>query len=127
MQNHSILVVEDNFVNQRIIVGMLKKFGHPADVTENGLQAVAAYNDKHYDLVLMDCEMPEMDGFDATLAIRKIEQQENKARVPIVALTAHAFEDVKQRCLAAGMDDFITKPLQLTVIESMLQRWLSSN
>ena len=119
-----ILVVEDNLINQRVIVGMLKKCGHIADIAENGLLAIEAYKNNAYDLILMDCEMPEMDGFQATREIRLLEANDEK-HIPIVALTAHAFEDVREQCMAAGMDDFLTKPLQLKVVEDLLEKRLN--
>ena len=124
VQKANILVVEDNLINQRVIVGMLKKCGFVADVAENGLEAIEAYDKKQYDLILMDCEMPEMDGFEATMEIRRKEKENNSGHVPIVALTAHAFDDIREQCLASGMDEFLTKPLQLQVVQDLLQEQL---
>lgn len=116
----NILVVEDNEINQRVIIGMLKKCGYTADVAANGLEALEAYNQKTYDLILMDCEMPQMDGFQATSEIRRLENENNFGPVQIIALTAHAFDDIKEQCIASGMDQFLTKPLQLQVVRDLL-------
>jgi len=106
-----ILVAEDNVVNQRVVTRMLEKQGHRIKLVENGKLALAALLDKNYDLVFMDIQMPEMDGFEATHAIREREASLRR-RTPIVAMTAHAMKGDEERCLLAGMDDYITKPLQ---------------
>jgi CheY-like chemotaxis protein len=103
---------------------MLKKCGFAADVAENGVEAMQAYDNKPYDLILMDCEMPEMDGFEATREIRRKEKENNSSPARIVALTAHAFDDIREQCLASGMDKFLTKPLQLQVVQDLLQEHL---
>lgn len=118
------MVAEDNIVNQRVISGMLKNCGYEADIAGNGLEAVELFSEKDYALILMDCGMPEMDGFEATKEIRKKEKELEKDAVTIVALTAHALDEVRGRCEAAGMNDFLTKPLQLDIIRNLLERLL---
>jgi two-component system, sensor histidine kinase and response regulator len=117
-----ILVVEDNRVNQIVILAMLKKTGYTADVVANGREALAALPDGRYDLVLMDCQMPVMDGYEATLEIRRAEPPIRN--LPVVALTASAMEGDRDRCLAAGMDDFISKPVTADAVAAVLERWL---
>ena len=113
-----ILVAEDNPVNQKVIVRILERMGLRVDVVANGLEAVEAVGRLPYDLVLMDCQMPEMNGFEATAAIRANEH--DGRHLPIVALTAHAMAGEMDRCLKAGMDDYTTKPLRLAELERVL-------
>ena len=108
----AFLVAEDNSVNQKLITRLLEKRGHNAVVAQNGREAVEALRKQTFDVVLMDCQMPEMDGFEATAQIRQMEQSTGK-HVPIVALTAHAMKGDKERCLASGMDGYVAKPIQL--------------
>jgi len=117
-----ILVADDGVVNQKVAVIQLQKLGHRADVVSTGRQAVDAVARESYDLVLMDCEMPDMDGFAATRAIRQAEQPAK--RVTIVAMTASALTEDRARCLAAGMDDYLTKPMRQETLRDMLARWL---
>ena len=122
-----ILVAEDNPVNQMVIVGMLKACGHVADVAKNGSEALDLFQKNQYNLILMDCEMPVMDGYEATIQIRNIEKMEpTRKRVPIAALTAHALHDVEQKCLEVGMDKFVTKPLKLEVVKNLLATLLKN-
>jgi signal transduction histidine kinase/ActR/RegA family two-component response regulator len=116
-----VLVAEDNRINQVVIVRMLEKAGHRVDVAGNGGEALAALARAGYDLVLMDCQMPEMDGFEATRAIRSAER-ETGAHVTIVALTANAMEGDRERCLAAGMDDYLSKPITPHALAAALAR-----
>jgi PAS domain S-box-containing protein len=116
-----VLLVEDNAVNQRLGVRILDKLGCSIDVASNGLEAIEMALGGHYDLILMDCRMPEMDGYAATREIRR--REEAGARVPIIALTAHAVTGAREECIAAGMDDFITKPLLVGDLEKVLGRW----
>jgi two-component system sensor histidine kinase/response regulator len=119
-----ILLVEDTPVNREVGIGMLELLGHRVDVAEHGQQAVDATAQQPYDIVLMDCQMPVMDGFSATDAIRERERASNNARrLPIIALTAHAVEGDRERCLSAGMDDYLTKPFTLRQLQNMLARW----
>jgi PAS domain S-box-containing protein len=116
-----ILLAEDNPVNQRVALLQLKRLGYAADAVANGREAVHAIAAQHYDLVLMDCQMPEMDGYEATRAIRRQHNGQNKT--VIVALTANARDEDRARCVAAGMDDFMTKPLDLAQLADCLAKW----
>jgi len=117
-----ILVAEDNQVNQQVASGLLEHLGHHADIAANGREAVEAVRRFPYDIVLMDCQMPEMDGFEATAEIRRLDL--NKGTLPIIAMTANAMQGDRDRCLAAGMDDYISKPISRQKLETMLGRWL---
>jgi two-component system sensor histidine kinase/response regulator len=118
-----ILVAEDNVVNQRVAVRMLEKFGCRVDVVTSGLEAVEAAGRIAYHCIFMDCQMPEMDGYEAAIAIRRHEAQTG-AHVPIIAMTANAMEGDRDRCLAAGMDDYVAKPVQPRELREMLERWV---
>jgi CheY-like chemotaxis protein len=117
-----VLVVEDQAVNRAVVVRLLEKLGCSVDSAENGREALAAVAKQEYDLVLMDCQMPEMDGFEATAQIRR--KEDSGRRVPIVALTAAALAGDRERCLAAGMDDYLTKPVRREQLESLVRRML---
>ena len=117
-----MLLAEDNAINGMVGVALLEEAGCTVDVVGTGIEAVAACARRRYDLVLMDCRMPEMDGYRATEAIRRAEA--GGSRVPIVALTAHAVNTETERCLDAGMDDCITKPASPEIISQVLDRWL---
>lgn len=121
-----ILLVEDNSVNQEVARTILEQFGCEVEISENGLEALAATGRTRYALVLMDCHMPEMDGFEATRRIRAREaaSASGTPRLPIVALTTHALESDRQSCFAAGMDDSLSKPFTRFQLERMLARWL---
>ncbi len=120
-----ILLVEDNPVNREVAVGMLESLGCRTEAAANGRLAIGAMNDATYDAVLMDCQMPVMDGLTATAEIRRREASVGAARVPIIALTANAMEGDRERCLAAGMDDFLSKPFTRQQLASLLRRWLA--
>jgi two-component system, sensor histidine kinase and response regulator len=120
-----ILLVEDNAVNREVAVGMLESLGCAIDTAENGRLAIEAMNAAAYDAVLMDCQMPVLDGLTATGEIRRREQTSCTARVPIIALTANAMEGDRERCLAAGMDDFLSKPFTQQQLATLLRRWLA--
>ena len=123
-KNKHLLLVEDNPTNQFVALAMLKKLGYKADVAANGLEALRALQNTSYDLVLMDCQMPEMDGFEATAAIRAPGSSVLNPRIPVIALTADAMQGDQDRCLAAGMDDYLSKPIQPVKLSATLQKWL---
>jgi two-component system, sensor histidine kinase and response regulator len=113
-----ILLAEDNLVNQKVAMGMLGKMGHKVTLATNGLEALEQWRQSTFDLILMDVQMPEMNGLQATMQIRREEAM--GAHVPIVAMTASAMSEDRDRCLAAGMDDFISKPVSYKGIEQMI-------
>ncbi|MFV9506847.1 MAG: ATP-binding protein [Oscillochloridaceae bacterium umkhey_bin13] len=117
-----ILVAEDNPVNQQVIIRMLQKLGHHVQIAANGREALLALSQHDYDLVLMDCQMPELDGFATTAAIRTSET--DARRIPIIALTASALSGQRERCLASGMDGYLSKPITRAALVAALQRWL---
>jgi signal transduction histidine kinase/CheY-like chemotaxis protein/HPt (histidine-containing phosphotransfer) domain-containing protein len=123
-----ILVAEDSKINQRVTLGMLGRLGYPADVVENGTEALAAIERTRYAAVLMDCQMPVMDGFAATAALRSVEARGVLVRddgpLPVIALTANALEGDRRRCLDSGMSDFLPKPLRTDALALMLQKWV---
>lgn len=121
-----VLVAEDNAVNQKVVSFMLRRLGVRADVVGNGAEAVQAMAQVHYDLVLMDCQMPEMDGRSATLAIRAQERASHRARTPIIAMSADARPEAKTDCARVGVDDYLVKPVTLEQLEAVLTRWLGS-
>jgi signal transduction histidine kinase/ActR/RegA family two-component response regulator len=118
-----ILTVEDNIANMRVTQALLESLGCEVVTARNGLEAVAAYRDGSFDLLLMDCQMPEMDGYEATRAIRQIEAFQGR-KTPIIALTAHAMEGSRDASLSAGMNDQLTKPLTMSALTSKLLEWL---
>ncbi len=120
-----VLVVEDNKINQDVAREMIGKLGHVCDCLSKGVDSLNAVASGCYDLVLMDCQMPGMDGYEATGSIRAWEQQHPpERRIPIIALTAHAMKGDRERCIAAGMDDYLAKPLQMGELLDMLGKWL---
>jgi CheY-like chemotaxis protein len=118
-----VLVAEDNPVNMRVAMLMLSRLGYRADGVANGIEAVDAVNGLPYDAVLMDCQMPEMDGFEATAAIRRLGGA--RRDIPIIAMTANAMAGDRERCLAAGMDDYVAKPVIEKELEAVLLRWIA--
>ncbi|MBI9075855.1 MAG: PAS domain S-box protein [Desulfatibacillum sp.] len=120
-----VLLVEDQVINQKVAAKTIQGMGHGVVVADNGQEGVAAYENNTFDLVFMDVQMPVMDGLAATAAIRKVERAENRVRTPIVAFTAHAMEGDKERFLAAGMDDYVTKPLNRKDLEHILDKTLN--
>lgn len=121
--NLSVLVAEDHVLSQKVIAGMLSKLGVNVDIVENGEDALTQITKAHYDLVLMDCEMPLMDGYTCAAKIRQYEAQQQRPRTPIVALTAHIMSQHQQRCFDAGMDSHIPKPLDIGVLRETLLRF----
>ncbi len=119
-----ILLAEDNPINQEVGMGILLAIGCQVDIANNGLEAVAASANKDYDLILMDCHMPQMDGFEATMQIRKREQAAGKALVPIIALTADVQKGIVEQCLDAGMDSYLSKPFSKQQLQDTLAKWL---
>jgi CheY-like chemotaxis protein len=121
-----ILLAEDNPVNQEVALGMLENLGCTAELAASGLEAVEAALRAGFDLILMDCQMPGMDGYEATQRIREHEQAAGgkKEPTPIIALTAHAMQGDREKCIAAGMDDYLTKPFNLEQLSAALHRWL---
>jgi two-component system sensor histidine kinase/response regulator len=123
-----ILLAEDNRTNQRVSHALLRKLGHDADIVAHGLAALEALQVVPYDIIFMDCQMPQMDGYEAARAIRMREQTSDqgscsKSPVHIVALTANAMQGDREKCLAAGMDDYLTKPILLEELQAALGRW----
>ena len=127
-QDLNVLLVEDNLINQKVALGLLKKLGVSADVAADGLEAVAAWEQGKYDLILMDCMMPQMDGFAAT---RRIRAAEISTHIPIIAMTANAMEGDREKCLQAGMDDYVSKPVKVPLlraaIQNMKEQWLQQD
>ncbi|GJM23340.1 MAG: hypothetical protein DHS20C15_32550 [Planctomycetota bacterium] len=124
LRSAQVLLVEDNIVNQKVACHMLERFEQRVQVAANGLEALTALQRQRFDLVLMDCQMPEMDGFETTRHIREREQEGE--RLPIIAMTANALKGDRERCLAAGMDDYLSKPVRPHDLEAMLQRWIGT-
>jgi two-component system, sensor histidine kinase and response regulator len=122
--NVRILVAEDSLINQKVIAGILDIIGYQFDVVANGLEAVEALKKGAYDLVLMDCQMPELDGYEATKLIREMEG--DRTHTPIVALTAHALAGERERCLMVGMDDYLSKPFEEKDLCRILEKWTKS-
>jgi len=123
-ESRRLLLVEDNFVNERVAVYMLVKLGHQVDVARHGGEAIEKLSRHPYDLVLMDCVMPEMDGFEATRIIRDPNSKVLNHDIPVVAMTGNALPDARARCLGAGMNDFLAKPVDRAVLAAMLAKWM---
>ncbi len=119
----NILLVEDVEINQMVAVELLGGMGHSVDVADNGRIAVEALTERDYDLVLMDCQMPEMDGYTATRTIRSPDSAMRDHSIPIIAMTAHAMSGDRNKCFASGMDDYISKPVQVGDLEAILDKW----
>ncbi len=128
----SVLLVDDNPVNQRVARHQLEKLGFKVDVAQDGRQGIASWARGRYDVILMDCQMPEVDGFEATREIRRREQADRApggqtTRIPIIALTANAVADDRERCLAAGMDDYLAKPIEMEALRACVMRHLTGS
>jgi two-component system sensor histidine kinase/response regulator len=120
----NILVAEDNRINQMVAVGLLQKLGYAADLASNGLEVLVAMKKTPYDIIFMDCQMPELDGYETTRRIRS----EQRVHVPrIIAMTANAIRGEEERCLDAGMDDYLSKPVRLEELRAMIERWLPAS
>jgi len=125
IQNHatSVLLVEDNAINQQVAVAILHKQGYKVDIAGDGLQALSLFQSNQYHLILMDCQMPVMDGFEATRKMRKMEHEQGLARTPIIALTANVLDAGREACLSSGMDDFLVKPIRIKAICDVFSRF----
>ena len=119
-----ILVVEDNLVNQKVLIKMLKTLGQTATVANNGREALTVLEREQFSLILMDCQMPEMDGYEAAGEIRK--REKGTRRIPIIALTAAAMQGDRERCIAAGMDDYLSKPIDAARLDAAIRRWTAA-
>jgi len=130
-QRGKILLVEDNRINQQVAIGLLKTFGYQCDIAANGLEAIKSLNNasenQPYQLILMDCQMPEMDGYQATKLIRKGDLNIKNTQVPIIAMTANSMKGDKEKCLDAGMNDYLSKPINPTLLKEKLKLWLTKN
>lgn len=123
----NILLAEDNIVNQKVAQAMLTKLGHTVECVANGQEALDAMAEHDYDLILMDCQMPEMDGYQATASIRNLQDMEGHQATPIIALTANALKGDRERCLNAGMDDYLVKPINRQDLDRVVRHWLRSS
>jgi CheY-like chemotaxis protein len=125
LREKKVLLAEDNPINQRMMRLVLEREGCELSLAQNGQDAVAQYRQGRFDPVLMDCAMPVMDGYQAARRIRDYEEQERLPRIPIIAVTANALEGDYERARAAGMDDYLTKPIRLPDLRELLSRWSS--
>jgi CheY-like chemotaxis protein len=116
-----ILLAEDNIINQKVAVGLLNNIGYKADVANNGQEVLSALALKPYDLILMDCQMPELDGYETTQRIRSTPEY---ASLKIIAMTANAMRGESEKCIDAGMNDYLSKPVRLEALRDMLARWM---
>ncbi|HYB19359.1 MAG TPA: response regulator, partial [Thermodesulfobacteriota bacterium] len=118
-----ILLAEDNIINQKVALRHLERIGYRADAVANGKEVLSALERIPYDLIFMDVQMPEMDGFEATAIIRR-KERETGGHIPIIAMTAHAMKGDRERCLEAGMDDYVSKPIQPSSLIEVIARWM---
>ncbi|MGL4207790.1 MAG: response regulator, partial [Candidatus Adiutrix sp.] len=123
LQSQQILLAEDSPVNQMVAKGILEKMGHQVDIANNGLEALEALKVKNYDLVFMDCQMPVLDGYQATGMLRNPVNDVFNPKIPVIAMTAHAMTGDREKCLAAGMNDYIAKPIKINHLRDILNRW----
>ncbi len=117
-------MAEDNVSNQQVAVGILGMLGYRADVAANGKEVLESLRNVPYDLVLMDCQMPEMNGYEATTHIRDPQSRVINPQIPIIALTANAMNTEREKCFAVGMNDYVAKPINPTSLAATLQKWL---
>jgi CheY-like chemotaxis protein len=125
VRSERILIVEDNAVNQAVAQGILESLGYAHETASDGGEALRLLDRYSFDLVLMDCQMPVLNGYQATRALRDREEREHRVRVPVVALTAHATSEDRRKCMDAGMDDYISKPVVAEALEAVLGKFLS--
>jgi PAS domain S-box-containing protein len=124
LKNIRVLLAEDNSVNQKVMIHMLEKYGCAITPSSNGREATDQYRRHSFDIIFMDCQMPEIDGYEATKIIRRLEKKLDRVAVPIIAVTANALKGDKERCLDVGMDDYIPKPFTRNDLESVLMKWI---
>jgi CheY-like chemotaxis protein len=126
-QAMNVLLVEDQPVNQVVASEMIRRLGHEVTLAGNGLEAIKAISTKVFDLVFMDCQMPEMDGYTAASALKKLANEGEIPPCPIIALTAHAMVGDREKCIAAGMDDYLAKPIDNQELENIIKKWLGGD
>lgn len=119
-----LLLAEDNLVNQEVALGLIEPFGVTIDVVEDGRAAIDAWEKNDYDLIFMDCQMPILDGYQATQQIRQLESAQQRSHTTIVALTANALQGDREQCIEVGMDDYLSKPYSVWQLREVLKRWL---
>jgi CheY-like chemotaxis protein len=122
-RNIKILLAEDNPVNQKLALKLFEKFGYKADPVNNGIEAIEVLKKNHYDIVFMDVQMPEMDGFEATTIIRNPDSGVLNYNLPIIAMTAHAMKGDEQKCIDLGMNDYISKPIEPQILLEKIRHW----
>jgi CheY-like chemotaxis protein len=125
-QENTVLLVEDESINQKLAAAILKKIGFTVDIADNGLEAVQMVEKKHYSMVLMDIQLPEISGYEAVRQIRSIEEEQGRKRVPIIAMTANDSNETRRKCIEIGMDDFITKPINPDRLMVRIAPWFGS-
>ena len=123
---HRVLLAEDNKLNQIVAAGTLQKLGYDVEIVDGGSAAVDACRHAHFDAVLMDIMMPDMDGYQATAEIRSIESQRGGPHTPVIGLSARAMEGDREIALAAGLNDYLTKPLREDELKDVLERWIGA-
>ncbi len=122
-----ILVAEDNEMNQKVIKIILEKTGLAYAIANDGIEAITQFKSQKFNLILMDCQMPNLDGLSATRKIREVEKETSLQRIPIIALTANSMKGDRENCLEAGMDDFLSKPFRMNELVQVINTWRSKN